>query len=152
MVDSWHKMLWLFKIMFAALQAQFWLDFDTWGLIWASRGALDAERCWIADCWNVSLLIPKTAIFNTFRIYFKCLGHHFHNHGAQRDSQWTHWGPDVNFYRFLVAYWEPPGTHFGYNCVIFYDLGCQNGRQFPGPSFWWSRDGNDARMQRLYVL
>ena len=29
------------------------------------------------------------------------------------------------------------------------DLGYQSGRQFPGSSFWWSRDGNDARMHVL---
>ena len=35
---------------------------------------------------------------------------------------------------------------------FFSDLGCQSGKQFLGPCFWWSRDGNDARMQWLYVL
>ena len=51
---------------------------------------------------------------------------------------------------FLMIFdwiWGPPGAYFGDNFVIFCDLGWQAGGKFPGPCFWCSADGNDARMQ-----
>ena len=114
---------------------------------------LDAGR--LLDCWTESkgvLLLPKPAIFDTSELLFESLGHHFGDPGVQRDTQWTHWGPDVRFYRFFFEFGEPLGTNFGHIFLIFCDLGWQKGKQFPGPWFWWPRDGNYARMQWLNVL
>ena len=48
---------------------------------------------------------------------------------------------------FLIGFGDPPAAYFGYNFVIFCDLGWRAGGKFPGPLFWCSGDGNDARMQ-----
>ena len=43
---------------------------------------------------------PETVILETLRLLFEYLGHHFGDTGVQWDTQWTHCGPDVRFYRF----------------------------------------------------
>jgi hypothetical protein len=53
-------------------------------------------------------------ILETLRLLFGCPGHHFGYPGFRGDTQWTHWGSDLGFHRFLNGFGEPPGTYFGH--------------------------------------
>ena len=56
--------------------------------------------CQQAAAYNGSLFQLKTVILGTLRILFGYLEHHFGDPGVRGDTQWTHCGPDVRFYRF----------------------------------------------------
>ena len=51
---------------------------------------------WLLKC----VLSSKSVILETLKVIFGYLGHHFGDPGVQWDTQWTHCGPDVHFYRF----------------------------------------------------
>ena len=48
-------------------------------------------------------------ILETLRLLFGCPGHHFGYPWFCGDTQWTHWGSDVGFHKFLNGFLEPPG-------------------------------------------
>ena len=55
------------------------------------------------------------------------------------------------FIDFRTDLGSPPRPTLDTYFAFFCDSGWQNDRQFPGPCFLWSRDGNDARMEWLHV-
>ena len=65
-----------------------------------AAGPLSTGNCWQVDCWNGLPFQFEIVILETLRVFFGYLGHHFGDPGVQGDTQWTHWGPDVRFYRF----------------------------------------------------
>ena len=65
-----------------------------------AAGPLSTGNCWQVDCWSGLFFLPKSVILETSRLLFLYLGHHFSDPGVKVDTKWTHWRPDVRFYRF----------------------------------------------------
>jgi len=116
---------------------------------------LEASPLPLASCqltgWllNLLLFIPKTFILETSRFHF---GY------PEWPFWWSRgpWGHPTGRSRcpllsLLGPFEGSPGTHFGHMFVIVLWFWVPNGRQFPDPCFWWSSEGNDARMRCLYV-
>ena len=61
----------------------------------------------------------KNCHFESLRLHCGYLGHHFGDPGIQGDTQWTHWGPGVKFYRFWGAFGDAPGICFVWISVIW---------------------------------
>ena len=100
--------------------------------------------------WNLSPILPPQ-ITENHKIVSKVDSRRLPK-SILKSIEWRSGPQGVHFSRFWGGFWEPLGTNFGSNFDILCDLRLQNGRQFPGPWFWWSRDGNDAWMRWLYVL
>ena len=53
--------------------------------------------------------------------------------------------PRCPFSIIVIGFRDRLGAYFGHNFEIFCDLEWRAGGKFPGPCFWCSGDGNDAR-------
>jgi len=113
---------------------------------------LDAGNCWLVDCGTGSLFYIQLSFWRPWGSIFGTLGNTLVIQGS-RGTPNGHIGVQVFiFIDFRVPFGGLLGPTLETCLWFFDDFGCLNGRRFQGPCFWWSRDGNDARMQWLYVL
>jgi len=110
---------------------------------------LSAGSCWLVDCWNRSLVISQTETVEARGTIFGYLGTILVIQGPQGHPTNTRCTFSSILGCILGVFWDPLWRHVYHFCS---DLGCQNGRQCPGPCSWWSRGGNTAWIQSLYVL
>ena len=97
-------------------------------------------------------LDPKLSFRRPWVSMFGSLGGHFGDPRIHRDTQWTTWDPDLRVSDFMIHFRSLLGSTLETWWWCFCDLRCQTGRQFAGPTVWWSGCGNAPWLPRLYVL